>query len=76
MHANADSITWTQKKADVLVSEWMGYFLLLERMLPSVLAVRDTVLKSEGIMIPGRAKMLIAGVCPDRNLYGLELADK
>ena len=76
MHANADSITWTQKKADVLVSEWMGYFLLFERMLPSVLVVRDKVLKSEGTMIPGRAKMLIAGVCPDRNLYGLDLTDK
>ncbi len=28
-------------KVDVLVSEWMGYFLLYENMLPSVLVARD-----------------------------------
>jgi protein arginine N-methyltransferase 3 len=33
----------------------MGYFLLFENMLPSVLNVRDKYLKEEGIMIPKSA---------------------
>ncbi len=45
---------------DVLVSEWMGYFLLCERMLPSVLAVRDKCLSKSGIIIPSRAKIYLA----------------
>jgi predicted RNA methylase len=61
MHADAEKVTWLQCKADVIVSEWIGYFLLFERMLPSVLTVRDRHLKEGGIMIPRRAKMMIAG---------------
>jgi hypothetical protein len=38
----------------------MGYFLLCERMLPSVLAVRDKCLSPGGTIIPCRAKILIA----------------
>lgn len=33
------------EKVDVIVSEWMGYMLLYETMLPSVLYVRDKWLK-------------------------------
>jgi hypothetical protein len=47
-------------EADIIVSEWMGYFLLFERMLPSVLNVRDKCLAPSGIMIPGRVKIMIA----------------
>ncbi len=47
-------------KADLIVSEWMGYFLIFERMLPSVLAVRDKCLADDGEMIPRRAKLLVA----------------
>ena len=62
IHAKAEEVPWLQKTADVIVSEWIGYFLLFERMLPSVLATRDTHLKKDGIMIPRRSKMMIAGV--------------
>jgi protein arginine N-methyltransferase 3 len=47
-------------EADIIVSEWMGYFLLFERMLPSVLNVRDRCLAPSGVMIPGRVKIMIA----------------
>ena len=39
-------------KADLIVSEWMGYFLINGHMLPSVLAVRDRWLKKDGMIIP------------------------
>lgn len=48
------------KVADVIVSEWMGYSLLFENMLPSVLAVRDRYLKPGGIMLPSRCRLWLA----------------
>ena len=39
-------------RADLIVSEWMGYFLINEHMLPSVLAVRNKWLKKDGMVIP------------------------
>ena len=47
-------------KVDVIVSEWMGYFLLYEAMLPSVLYARDKYLRADGIMAPSSATMWIA----------------
>jgi len=45
---------------DVIVSEWMGYCLLFENMLPSVLAVRDRYLKPGGVMLPSRCRLQMA----------------
>ena len=48
-------------KVDVLVSEWMGYFLLYENMLPSVLVARDRYLNKEtGVLAPNRMTMHLA----------------
>lgn len=48
-------------KVDVLVSEWMGYFLLYENMLPSVLVARDRYLKKDtGVLAPNRMTMHLA----------------
>ena len=44
-------------KVDVIVSEWMGYFLLFENMLPSVLSIRDRYLKEEGTVLPKRTSI-------------------
>ncbi|GKC00532.1 probable protein arginine N-methyltransferase 3 [Tanacetum coccineum] len=46
---------------DVLVSEWMGYCLLYETMLSSVLVARDHWLKPGGAMLPDTATMFVAG---------------
>ena len=43
--------------ADIIVSEWMGYCCLYEGMLDVVLAVRDKILKPDGLMIPATATM-------------------
>lgn len=43
---------------DVLVSEWMGYCLLFESMLGSVLYARDKWLKPGGAMLPDTASMV------------------
>lgn len=45
------------EKVDVIISEWMGYFLVHESMLESVLRARDRWLKPGGLMYPCRARL-------------------
>ena len=40
----------------------MGYCLLYESMLDSVINIRDRLLKPDGLMFPERARIYIAGV--------------
>ena len=42
------------KQVDIIVSEWMGYFLFYESMLDSVLWARDKYLAKNGKMVPDR----------------------
>ncbi|KAF9963665.1 type I protein arginine N-methyltransferase Rmt1 [Modicella reniformis] len=49
-------------KVDIIISEWMGYFLLYESMLDTVLAARDTYLAPGGLIFPDRATMFIAAI--------------
>lgn len=49
-------------KVDVIISEWMGYALLYESMLDSVLHARDRFLKPGGVMAPSQSKMMF-GLC-------------
>ncbi|XP_057976335.1 probable protein arginine N-methyltransferase 3 [Malania oleifera] len=46
---------------DVLLSEWMGYCLLYESMLSSVLFARDQWLKPGGAILPDLATIFVAG---------------
>ena len=57
----AEDFRLRRSKVDLIVSEWMGYFLLYENMLPSVLDVRDRLLKKDGEMIPRSADIFVAG---------------
>lgn len=47
---------------DVIVSEWMGYCLLYESMLPSVLYVRDKWLKPGGVILPDISYLKICAI--------------
>lgn len=46
-------------KVDIIISEWMGFYLLHEGMLDSVIFARDRFLKSGGIMFPETASIYI-----------------
>ena len=50
------------EKVDVIISEWMGYFLLYETMLPTVLLARDKWLKPGGILMPDKANIYLAAI--------------
>ncbi|GAB5354625.1 hypothetical protein AAMO2058_000134900 [Amorphochlora amoebiformis] len=45
---------------DVIISEWMGYFLVYESMLDSVFFARDKWLKPGGKILPDRATLYIS----------------
>ncbi|KAK9237672.1 S-adenosyl-L-methionine-dependent methyltransferase [Lipomyces kononenkoae] len=49
-------------KVDIIVSEWMGYALLYEAMLDSVLVARDKYLAPDGLMVPSEVRLLVAGL--------------
>ena len=68
----ADKITLLQGKmeevelpfpqVDIIVSEWMGYFLLYESMLDTVLYARDKYLAPGGLIFPDKATLFLAGI--------------
>lgn len=45
-------------QVDIIVSEWMGYFLLRESMLDSLVRARDRWLAPGGLMFPSRCTMM------------------
>ena len=49
------------EKVDVIISEWMGYALLFETMLPSVMNARDTFMDEKGTMFPNHSNILLEG---------------
>jgi hypothetical protein len=48
------------EEVDILVSEWMGFYLLHEGMLDSVLVARDKFLKDGGLLFPESATIYLA----------------
>ena len=68
----ADKITLIQGKmeevklpyehVDIIISEWMGYFLLYESMLDTVLYARDRYLVPNGLIFPDKATIFAAGI--------------
>ena len=49
-------------KVDIIISEWMGYFLLYESMLDTVLYARDKYLVKDGLIFPDKATIFMAGI--------------
>lgn len=52
----------TIDKVDIIISEWMGYFLLFEGMLDSVIFARDNYLKPDGLLLPNRCNISLVGL--------------
>eukprot|EP00118_Oscarella_pearsei_P023050 m.271450 g.271450 ORF g.271450 m.271450 type:complete len:357 (+) comp40550_c1_seq6:79-1149(+) len=71
-------------KVDIIISEWMGYCLFYETMLPTVLYARDKWLTEGGLLFPDKASLFIAAI-EDRsykdekvnwweNVYGFDMS--
>uniref|UniRef100_A0A0K0EE18 type I protein arginine methyltransferase n=1 Tax=Strongyloides stercoralis TaxID=6248 RepID=A0A0K0EE18_STRER len=50
------------KSVDIIISEWMGYCLLYESMLNTVLYARDKWLAKDGLIFPDRCSMYITAI--------------
>lgn len=68
-------------KVDIIVSEWMGYALLFETMLDSVLAARDRLLLPGGALLPDLASLHLAAATVHAtglnfwtDVYGLDMS--
>jgi type I protein arginine methyltransferase len=72
-------------QVDVIISEWMGYGLLYESMLDSVLWARDAYLdRDHGLMVPAHATLRIAPLLDSdlrvshvdfwRSVYGFDMS--
>ncbi|KAI0823963.1 S-adenosyl-L-methionine-dependent methyltransferase [Trametes gibbosa] len=55
-------------RVDIIISEWMGYALLYESMLDSVLHARDRFLRTGGVMAPSQCRMMFA-LCEAGELF-------
>ncbi|KAK1325535.1 putative protein arginine N-methyltransferase 6 [Acorus calamus] len=73
-----------EEKVDVIISEWMGYMLLYESMLSSVIFARDRWLKPGGLILPSHASLYMAPITHSdryhesidfwRNVYGIDMS--
>lgn len=65
-------------EVDVVISEWMGYALFFETMLPSVISARDRYMSVNGTMFPNACQIFLEGG-QDRRLnywndvYGIDM---
>ncbi|XP_074383195.1 putative protein arginine N-methyltransferase 6 isoform X2 [Apium graveolens] len=83
LHGRVEDVE-INEEVDVIISEWMGYMLLYESMLGSVITARDRWLKPGGLILPSTATLYMAPVThPDRygesidfwrNVYGIDMS--
>ncbi|CAI0416431.1 unnamed protein product [Linum tenue] len=83
LHGRVEDVE-IDEEVDVIVSEWMGYMLLYESMLGSVITARDRWLKPGGLILPSHATLYMAPIThPDRytesidfwrNVYGIDMS--
>jgi protein arginine N-methyltransferase 3 len=79
-----EEISMPVKQVDIIVSEWMGYCLLFEAMLDSVLWARDRYLKPDGLMVPSHCVLHVAPISDEdfieehiefwRDVYGFNMS--
>ncbi|XP_019455468.1 PREDICTED: probable protein arginine N-methyltransferase 6 [Lupinus angustifolius] len=83
LHGRVEDVE-IDEEVDVIISEWMGYMLLYESMLGSVITARDRWLKPGGLILPSNASLYMAPVTHAdryseyidfwRNVYGINMS--
>ncbi|WYZ37427.1 hypothetical protein EsH8_II_000933 [Colletotrichum jinshuiense] len=62
IRGRVEDISLPVDQVDIIISEWMGYCLLYEAMLNSVLVARDRFLKPDGLIAPSISTIWMAPV--------------
>ena len=70
IHGKIEEISLPEgiNQVDIIISEWMGYALLYESMLNSVLHARDRFLRPGGVMAPSQCRMML-GLCDGSEIH-------
>lgn len=50
------------EQVDIIISEWMGYFLMYESMLDTVLFARDKWLQPDGLLLPDKCTLSMVAI--------------
>lgn len=62
LRGKLEDVVLPYKKVDIIISEWMGYFLLYESMMDTVLYARDNYLVEGGLIFPDKCSIHVAGL--------------
>jgi protein arginine N-methyltransferase 1 len=62
LKGKVEELTLPVEKVDIIVSEWMGYFLLYESMLDTVLYARDKWMVPGGLILPDKASLFLTAI--------------
>ncbi|KAF2885240.1 hypothetical protein ILUMI_20932 [Ignelater luminosus] len=62
IHGRIEDTALPVDKVDIIISEWMGYFLLFEGMLDSFIYARDNHLSPGGVVLPSRCNISLIGL--------------
>ena len=62
LKGKVEEITLPVDKVDIIISEWMGYFLFYESMLDTVIYARDKWLVPGGLILPDRGTLSLAAI--------------
>ncbi|XP_042496105.1 probable protein arginine N-methyltransferase 1 isoform X3 [Macadamia integrifolia] len=62
LKGKVEEIVLPVAQVDIIISEWMGYFLLFENMLDTVLYARNKWLINDGIVLPDRASLYLTAI--------------
>ncbi|XP_042512676.1 probable protein arginine N-methyltransferase 1 [Macadamia integrifolia] len=62
LKGKVEEIVLPVAQVDIIISEWMGYFLLFENMLDTVLYARNKWLINDGIVLPDRAALYLTAI--------------
>nr|XP_002127404.1 protein arginine N-methyltransferase 1 [Ciona intestinalis] len=79
-----EEVTLPVAKVDIIISEWMGYFLLYESMLDSVLFAAKKWLNNDGFVLPDRCDVHLVAAHDEKllesqighwdNVYGFKMS--
>jgi protein arginine N-methyltransferase 3 len=83
IRGEVEKVTLPVDKVDIIVSEWMGYFLIYESMLDTVLFARDKWLQPNGVVQPSKVELLLEAASIEdyfndniswwHNVYGFDM---
>jgi len=83
IHGMIEEVKLPVSQVDIIISEWMGYCLLYEAMLPSIIWARDRYLAPNGLLAPSVTTLWLAPVSDSeyvadqvtfwRDVYGFDM---